>query len=341
MQLAALTGPVGLTLAALIPAALAARLTPPGLVAAGLVVAGTFGAGLWLAAAPLPPARDLFVRLVQPNVAQSLKWDSATAAATFDRLLAVTGAAPAPGGPKPDLIVWPETALPYLYDGDGPLIRSVAEAAGGARLLVGAIRIDGFRAYNALIDLLPDGTIGAIYDKHHLVPFGEYLPLPWLMDRIGLEAMTARAGYGYSAGPGPRLLDLGRLGQVLPLICYEAIFPQDLRSPERPDWLLQVTNDAWFGTFSGPYQHFAQARLRAVETGLPMVRVANTGISGVIDARGGVVAQLALGQGGHLDVALPAALPGTLYARTGDLPWAAALALLLAALALTRRPESD
>ena len=161
------------------------------------------------------------------------------------------------------------------------------------------------------------------------------------MSQIGLRAMTAQEGFGYSSGPGPRVLDLGPLGRVLPLICYEAIFPQDLRTSERPGWLLQVTNDAWFGTFSGPYQHFAQARLRAVETGLPMVRVANTGVSGVIDARGGVVAQLPLGTRGHLDLPLPGALPPTFYARTGDLPWALLLAATLAGLALSRRKESD
>ena len=137
-------------------------------------------------------------------------------------------------------------------------------------------------------------------------------------------------GFGYVPGQGPKLVDLGTLGRALPLICYEAIFPQDVRAaPERPGWLLQITNDAWFGELSGPYQHLAQARLRAVEMGLPMVQVANTGVSAVIDARGAVVASIPLGEAGFLDAELPGALPATLYARIGDLP----LVLLLLAVA--------
>jgi apolipoprotein N-acyltransferase len=129
------------------------------------------------------------------------------------------------------------------------------------------------------------------------------------------------------------LLDLGALGTVLPLICYEAIFPQDVNAaPARPDWMLQVTNDAWFGRLAGPFQHLAQARMRAIEQGLPMVRVANTGVSAMIDARGRVTGSLALDTAGRLDRPLPPALPRTIYSRTGDVPVFAALiaaALLL------------
>src|SRR5690606_25340139 len=159
-------------------------------------------------------------------------------------------------------------------------------------------------------------ALGATYDKHHLVPFGEYLPFAPVLSRLGISALAALAEGGYSTGPGPSVLDLGALGRVLPLICYEAIFPQDIHAaPERADWMLQATSDAWFGTCQGPYQHLAQARLRSVETGLPMVRVANTGVSAVIDARGGIVASLPLGLRGHLDAPLPAPLPPTPYAK--------------------------
>ena len=109
------------------------------------------------------------------------------------------------------------------------------------------------------------GALSQTYDKHHLVPFGEYIPFGQVTRAIGLQSFAARDGYGYSPGPGPLVLDLGAPGRILPLICYEAIFPQDVAgAPARPDWLLQVTNDAWFGTFAGPQQHLAQARMRTI-----------------------------------------------------------------------------
>ena len=152
------------------------------------------------------------------------------------------------------------------------------------------------------------GTVPRIYDKHHLVPFGEYIPFGSVLGNFGLRGLAAEDGDGFSAGPGPALLDLGKAGRALALICYEAIFPQDVnRAPTRPDFLLQTTNDAWFGTFSGPYQHLAQARMRAIEQGLPMVRAANTGVSAIIDARGKVTRHLALDTAGFIDAPLPAA----------------------------------
>jgi apolipoprotein N-acyltransferase len=338
MQAAALVGAGGLTLLALVLAALAAPLRPGGLGAALLLTAAVTGFGLWRQAQPLPVAPGPVVRLVQPDIPQSLKWDPDTAAQTYETLLSLTAAPAASGTASPDLVVWPETALPYLLDSPGPLLAQIRNAAGPARLLIGAIRVDGNRGYNSLVEIGAGGSLDAIYDKHHLAPFGEYVPLDFLLGWIGLRAMTAQEGYGYSAGPGPRLLDLGPLGRVLPLICYEAIFPQDILSaPDRPDWLLQATNDAWFGTLQGPFQHLAQTRLRAVETGLPLLRAANTGVSAVIDARGGVVASLALGQRGVLDAALPGALPPTPYWRTGDLPLALLLAMTLVGVAVRRR----
>jgi apolipoprotein N-acyltransferase len=236
----------------------------------------------------------------------------------LDRMI-TAGAAEA--ARKPDLIVWPETSIPYLLEDAGGVLSDALEASGGVPMAVGIQRAEGLRYYNSLAGIGADGTVGAVYDKQHLVPFGEYVPLGDVLERFGIGAFAAQAGYGYTAGPGARVIDLGRAGKVLPLICYEAVFPQDLRAaPERADWILQVTNDGWFGDLAGPLQHLAQARLRAIEQGLPLLRAANTGISAVIDARGRMVAQLALNVDGWLDADVPPALVPTPYARWGDLP---------------------
>ncbi|MFP4044309.1 MAG: apolipoprotein N-acyltransferase [Rhodosalinus sp.] len=219
----------------------------------------------------------------------------------------------------------------------------IAEAAGGAPVVLGIQRSDAAgRYYNSAVLIGEDGAALDVYDKHHLVPFGEYMPFPAFWQGLGITGLAARAEVGYSPGPGPRTLDLGPLGRALPLICYEAVFPQDAAgAPERPRMLLHLTNDAWFGTFSGPYQHFAQARLRAVEQGLPVLRAANTGVSAVIDARGGVTEEIPLGRAGFVDAPIPAALSPTIYARTGGWPAGLAmLALMAGAVAGRRRPVS-
>jgi apolipoprotein N-acyltransferase len=155
----------------------------------------------------------------------------------------------------------------------------------------------------------------ATYDKFHLVPFGEYMPLRGVLP----VAAIAAGAVDFSAGSGPASLDLPGLPPVSPLICYEVIFPAAVKDPgQRPDWLLNLTNDAWYGISAGPHQHFAIARVRAVEEGLPLVRAANTGISGVVDAYGRIVGQLALGVRGVVDAPLPASLPTTPYGRFGD-----------------------
>ncbi len=272
------------------------------------------------------------IRLVQPNAPQREKWDPERAQTFVARQLLFTAEPPVP-----DLVVWPESAIPLALNDAGPLLAKAVEAAGSATVILGATRYEGPRAYNSLIVLGPGGEVLDVYDKHHLVPFGEYIPFGGLARLLGLRSFAARDGYGFSPGEEARRLDLGWMGHPLPLICYEAIFPSEVGAGERPDWLLQITNDAWFGTFSGPYQHLAQARFRAVEQGVPMVRVANTGISAVIDSRGRIVTSLPLGQGGYIDAALPAIAPPTLYSRMGDLPVLAILLLGLAVLALLRK----
>jgi apolipoprotein N-acyltransferase len=332
-QVAALIGPSGLTLLTTLAAALAASRRLPGLAASAILLALAAGFGTWRLAAPEPPARDITLRLVQPDAEQEFKWDADKARMFFDRQLEFTSAEP-----HPDLVIWPETAVPYILNQNPELGPMIAEAGQGATVALGIQRTEGNRGWNSLAVIAPDGSISGLYDKHHLVPFGEYIPFGDLADDLfGLKAFAAQEGNAYSAGPGPALLNLGpRLGTVLPLICYEAVFPQDLRGTARPDWLLQVTNDAWFGTLTGPYQHLAQARLRAIEQGLPLIRVANTGVSAVIDAKGKVLASIPLGKAAWLDASLPAALPATPYARLGEIPVLLLLASLCAALLLTR-----
>ena len=315
-QAAAMVGPSGLALlTALLAAAIAAGAIWGRLTAVG-VFAGLWAFGLWTLAQPMPPDTATTLRLVQPNAAQSLKWDESQARVFYNRLISATSALP-----TPDLVIWPETALPYLQEYNPELPRLMAQAANGATLIYGRQRIEGVRGWNSLSVLSPQGDEIALYDKHHLVPFGEYIPFGDLAyEWFGLTAFAAQVGNGYTAGAGPQVIDLGRFGKMLPLICYEAVFPQDLRADTRPDWLLHATNDAWFGTLTGPFQHAAQARLRAIEQGLPMVRVANTGVTAIYDARGRLRASLPFEQEAHLDSALPAALPATPYTNLGEWP---------------------
>lgn len=294
-----------------------------------LALAALYAGGAALTPLPHTPPDAPVVRLIQPNAPQHQKWDPAHVQTFFDRQIAFT--ADGADRPRPDLIVWPETAVPTLLHRAQPSFDTISRAAGPVPVVLGLQRTDGLRYYNSLVVLDEAGKPTAVYDKHHLVPFGEYIPFGNQLQHFGIGAFAAQQGHGYSAGPGAQVIRLGDLGQALPLICYEGVFPQDLRAaPARPDMLLLITNDAWFGQVSGPYQHLAQARLRSVEQGLPMIRVANTGISAMIDPAGRVIASLPLGQAGWRDVPLPAPLSPTVYARTGDWP-----VILLALLTLS------
>ncbi|BDW86653.1 apolipoprotein N-acyltransferase [Roseicyclus marinus] len=340
LPLAALIGPHGMTAIVLVVAAGMAHavLSRPLMVpvrAAGLLFAVLI-AGAVAPPAPAPAPTAPIVRLVQPNAPQHLKWRADMIPVFFQRGLDLTAAAPETGA-APSLVVWPETALPVLLDQSAPERLRIARAAGAAQVLIGGQRYEGFRPRNTSALLAPGGAIAAIHDKHHLVPFGEYMPGGGMAEAFGLRGLAEVLGGGYTPGPGPALLDMGAgLGRAFPMICYEAIFPGYIRQVARPDWMVHLTNDAWFGSFSGPYQHLALARLRAAEQGLPVLRAANTGVSAVIDARGRVVASLPLNAAGYLDAPLPPALPPTLYARMGDFPviflvlFATTLALLAA-----------
>lgn len=345
MQLAALIGQNGLTLMTTLAAALPLVLPLGPLRGAGLALSGALLglAALWgsarlaLPVAPMPDAP--LIRLIQPNAAQHLKWRPDMIPVFWERQLAFTAD---PENPAPDLVVWPETAIPVMLGRGETALAAISAAARDRPVIAGIQRRDAGGVYNSLVVIGPGGGVEQVYDKHHLVPFGEYVPFAALLGRLGVKGLAAADIYGYAAGPGPAVLDLGpRLGTALPLICYEAVFPQDLRTGTRPGWLLHITNDAWFGARSGPYQHLALARLRAVEQGLPLLRAANTGVSAVIDPAGRVLHALPLGTAGHLTVPLPPARPETVYAETGDWPVAAILSLAIVGIIARRQRIRD
>ena len=336
-QALAWVGPHGLMLATgLAAGGLALGLSRPAAAAGSLAGLGAL-ALLGAARDFPPPAADApVVRIVQPNAEQHLKWDPDWLAEFFRRGLEATAAAPGPLG-APDLVVWPETSMPYMLRDAAPALEAVARASGGAPAALGIQRREGDRLHNSLVLTGAEGAVSDVYDKHHLVPFGEFFPLARYASLLGLRGLVFEDGIGYASGPGPRVIDVPGIGLALPLICYEAVFARDVRTAQRPRVMVHVTNDAWFGTFAGPHQHLAQTRARAIEQGLPVMRAANTGISAAIDAGGRVLDHMPLGVHGHIDAALPPAPPPTAYARTGDAPLALGLALVLAAGALRRR----
>ena len=340
-QAAAYVGAIGLTALTVTAAALpvvfrnsrAAVLSSlwPGTALSALLVATVWAGGLKRLDTPVTET-GVTLRLVQPNAEQALKWDPEWAQIFWQRLLEES-AAPA-NGPAPDAVIWPETAVSFPLNVAGEALTVLSEAA-GATVLMGIQRDEDARYYNSFIEVAPGGEVRQIYDKFHLVPFGEYIPWDDQMAKIGIRAFAAQLGFGYSAGPGPAVMQSEGLPPFQPLICYEAIFPQHLRSVEGAEWLLQATNDAWFGTLSGPYQHLAQARLRAIESGTPLMRAANTGITASIDPLGRITASLPLGVVGHIDAPLPAALPRTVWMKFG--PWPVDIAAILSFLVIGLR----
>ncbi len=344
MQPAALIGAYGLSLITLAAAAAPSLLWKGGrepavrlLVLAPylLLLAGGAWGFVRLAGAAPGAVENVRLRLVQGNIDQSQKWRDELRRQHFEKHIALSRLPPEdPSARAPTHVIWPETAVPYLIDHDIRVRMRLAEAVPpGGLLITGAPRatapgVEPFQVWNSLEAIDGNGVLAGIYDKFHLVPFGEYVPLRGLLP---IERIVPGRG-DFSTGPGPVTIDLPGLPPVGPLICYEAIFPAAVIDPKRrPDWLLIVTNDGWFGISAGPHQHFAASRLRAVEQGLPLVRAANTGISGVVDALGRVEARLGLGETGVLDADLPKPLEGrTLYSQLGDgLPLGLAAILLL------------
>jgi len=325
--------------AAAAPAALfggpTARGTAIPLVAA-LVVFGALGIYGGVQKAPAPSGETaLRLRIVQANIAQKLKWDAGERETNLLRHVQLSRT---PGHESRDLIIWPETASTFPVRDGATVTQVIARAVSGeTRVLTGAPRVTGsgatFRGFNSLVAVDGQANVQASYDKHHLVPFGEYLPFRGALARLGIDKIVQGSPVDFSPGAGVRTIHLAGLPGFSPLICYEAIFPGAVSDDrDRPAWLLSITNDAWFGPGAGPAQHFAMARMRAAEEGLPLVRAANTGISAVVDSLGRVQDRLDIGRRGVIDADLPTARPPTLYARFGDLIFFTLLAFSAIAL---------
>ena len=332
LQPAAWVSVHGLTLATLVLAATPALGRRAMAVGAGaLVVWAGAGATRLHVAIPSPPP-GLDVVLVQGNVPQGHKWDRAFVVDTFEHHLALTRSGMARAR-RPAVVIWPETASPFLLEQDTGA-RAAIVAAAETTALVGSVRFGpAGRPYNSLMALLDAGPPVAVYDKWHLVPFGEYQPT-WFP--LPIQVVP---GGGFAAGPGPATLHVPGLPPVGALICYETIFPAQVADEtDRPDWLVNVTNDAWFGNSTGPRQHLAAARLRAVEEGLPLMRAANTGITVGFDANGRELGRLGMGTAGVLVLALPGHLPPTPFARLGlVVPLVLGAVVLLAGAVPVRR----
>jgi apolipoprotein N-acyltransferase len=312
------------------------------LIVAALTAYG--GMRLWLN--PTAYVDGVKLRIMQPNLQQDEKFNYAAKNAVMERYLRLSDRATGPqstGVADVTHLIWPESAFPFFLTREPEAMKQIADLLPqGTVLITGAIRPPNAapggrvsRAYNSVYVIDHDGSILGIYDKVHLVPFGEYLPFQTLLERIGLSQLTKLRG-GFIAGDRRRAMDVPRAPSMMPLICYEAIFPgAAVPDGERPGWLVNVTNDAWFGISSGPHQHFQQARMLAIAEGLPLVRAANNGISAVIDPLGRVIHSLPLGAEGVLDSRLPAAIGATLYVRFGNL--GVVLLMVAAGIYLVRR----
>jgi apolipoprotein N-acyltransferase len=317
----------------LAPVSAGQRLAPAIVAGLLILVPGVLG-GIRLQTTPTGES-GIWLRIVQPSIPQSMKWDPAAAERNF-RLLLDLSAAPAS---RPiAAVIWPEAATPFLLERNPSHLREVAAVAPeGGYVITGAVRANPppnpvQQIWNSLEALNGNGEIVARYDKAHLVPFGEYVPL---RKTLPLKKITPGT-IDFTAGPGSRTIALPQLPRFAPLICYEVIFPGAVvDEDDRPAWILNVTNDAWYGQSSGPYQHFAIARTRAVEEGLPLVRVANNGVSGVVDPLGRVLARIDLNTVGHADLPLPAAGEVTPLERRGD--WILLALLFLGALPVALR----
>jgi apolipoprotein N-acyltransferase len=349
IQPASVIGIYGVTLLVILAPALAALLGSPftsarrgrHAAAAGIaivVLAAVFGA-IRLPVGPMPTVPDVRLRLVQPSIQQSLKWVPGRFA---DNLRQHIRLSLQPAEKPPTAIIWSEAAEPYPLETQPENAKAIAAATlqPGQLLITGLDRevtdTDPPSFRDSIQALNRDGQILATYDKFHYVPFGEYMPLSKYIPMIKAVAV---GDIEPTPGPGPRTVHLPGLPPAGMLICYEVIFPNEVvdRS-DRPDWLLDVTNDAWFGLSAGPYQHFAMMRVRSVEEGLPLANAANDGISGVVDPYGRVTARLGLGKIGVVDADLPKPIAQTIYARLGDGPFFAMAVLLAAAgFALGRR----
>jgi apolipoprotein N-acyltransferase len=310
-----------------------------------LVAMSVFGA-VRLSREPTRMLSRVHLRIMQPNLQQDVKFNYSAKAEVMQKYLTLSDRSTGPqstGVRDATVLIWPESAFPFFLTREADAMAQIAALLPkGTVLITGSVRAPDVppgtritRAYNSIYVIDHDGNVRSVYDKLHLVPFGEYLPFQDWMEKLGFEQLTKVQG-GFIPGTVRHSMEIPNAPRALPLICYEAIFPDTVANrDDRPGWIVNLTNDGWFGISTGPYQHLQQARVRAIEQGLPVVRAANTGISAVIDPLGRIVARLGLGIEGVLDSALPSANPPTIYARAGDIP--AVMMLALAMIPVIRR----
>jgi len=337
LQSVALFGSYALTLLTiLLGAALAPVFEPRPKWRLAAVMAGLFavvwaGGELRLAIVHPGIVKAVRLRLVQPDIPQAEKYERRFVVRNWERLLALSIR---PG--SANLIVWPEAAPPFLLTRSPAALEDIAAlTAGKLGLVTGAIRRhagedDTWRYSNSLYVFGRDGVLIGTYDKFHLVPFGEYLPFEKTLEKWGLKKITGIEG-SFVPGDGPHTYDIPGAGTVAPLICYEILFPDEVVADRRPDWFVNVTDDSWFGPWAGPRQHLLVAQVRAIEQGVAVARVANTGISAIIDPLGRLTAQLGLDTTGVVDGYLPSPIAATPFSRMGEL-WFWLFACVLAAL---------
>jgi len=318
LQSVALIGTYGLSLlTALFGASLgelfAARWRFPAIMT-GLFALLWLGGAARLATAPTADVPGVQLRLVQPDIPQAEKYRPPLVLRNWERLLSLSVE---PAKIAPTIIVWPEAAPPFLLEREPVALDQIAMlTARGTLVMTGAVRFERRSGayYNSFFVFGRGGELVATYDKFHLVPFGEYLPFEESLGALGLAKLTGIKG-SFASGDGPKTFALPGAPAADPLICYEILFPGAVVGTPRPGWIVNVTDDSWFGPWAGPLQHLLVARTRAIEEGIPVARAANTGISAIIDPYGRITARLDLGQTGVLDSALPAAIAQTPYSR--------------------------
>ncbi len=352
LQTASVWGAYGLSVVTVFTAGLPSLITGKKeivktLLPAVLILLGLFGFGIWrLEKAPAPDntINGVLIRLVQPNIPQGTKWSAAEAEQNLMKHVHLSRAA---GAEKATHVIWPETATQFLLT-DDDFARAMVTSAltPGSILLAGSLRREvnnqeqpAVKMFNSIVAMNDLGVFLGSYDKSHLVPFGEYVPLS---DMFPFIRKLTPVAMDFSTGGGVRTVIIPRTLPVGMLVCYEVIFPGQVADKQvRPYWLLNVTNDGWYGLSAGPYQHFAAAQMRAVEEGLPLARAANTGISGMIDAYGRVTAFLGLGKQGIVDAGLPRRTDQpTFYAAYGNkVPLIFCLILLIAAAVPDRKTK--
>jgi apolipoprotein N-acyltransferase len=305
------------------------RILPTALAVAALLGIGLFGLAR-IPGAPSPEHAEIRLRIMQPNLPQDAKFNPENREEIMQRYIRLSDRATSPrssGIGDVTHLIWPESAFPFLLHRDARALAQIAALLpSSATLITGAARVEeslfdnSLRFYNSIQVIAGDGAIIGTYDKVHLVPFGEYFPaiFDFALRSVGLREFVNIPG-GFEAGARRAVLQVPGLPPAAAGICYEAIFPGAVTPPGgAAGFILNVTNDAWFGDTPGPRQHFAQARLRSVEEGLPLVRAANTGISAVVDPYGRIIASLPLGIESVIDSGLPVAKGSTIFSRFGN-----------------------